>query len=426
MLSFSKLSVIALAAAVVFMTNLQFACAQGAHRKSVATGADILSETNFVALAGQRVGLVTNHTGLVGDRHLADALHEAPNVKLVAIMAPEHGFRGSVEAGEKVSDGKDPATGVPVYSLYGRTKKPTRGMLSNVDVLVFDIQDIGARFYTYISTMGLAMQAAAENGIPFVVLDRPNPLDGNYVSGFVLQPKYRSFVGKYPMPIVHGMTVGELARMIKGEGWLPGLANLDLRVIELQGWSRDMRWPQTGRDWVATSPNIPTFLTALVYPGIGIIGETQLVNEGRGTPAPFTIFGAPWLDAKRMAGQLNALRLPGVRFEATTYTPISIPRVATNPKYVRRRINGVRVIVTHVLHYQPLEVGIHALALVVRQAKARGITRLFANLRMFHLISGSRQLHRMLMAGETGDAIISAWRREATAFKTARRPYLIY
>ena len=196
-------------------------------------------------------------------------------------------FAAIAEAGAKVRDGVDAKTGVAVFSLYGASRKPTSRMLRDVDVLVFDIQDIGVRFYTYISTMGLAMQAAAAARIPFVVLDRPNPLGGEYVSGFVLEPALRSFVGQYPIPIVHGLTVGELARMIQGEKWLEGLDGLQLSVVAMQGWQRSMRWPQTQHAWVATSPNIPTFESALVYPGIGIVGETD-VNEGRGTSTPFS------------------------------------------------------------------------------------------------------------------------------------------
>ncbi len=226
---------------------------------AVTTGAEAFAASRFAAVAGKRVGLVTNHTGRVRGEHLADVLSKAPNMKLTAIFAPEHGFRGTAEAGAKVRDGVDAKTGVAVFSLYGASRKPTSRMLRNVDVLVFDIQDIGVRFYTYISTMGLAMQAAAAARIPFVVLDRPNPLGGDYVSGFVLEPALRSFVGQYPIPIVHGMTVGELARMIQGEKWLDGLDGLQLSVVAMQGWQRSVRWPQTGLAWVATSPNIPTF-----------------------------------------------------------------------------------------------------------------------------------------------------------------------
>jgi uncharacterized protein YbbC (DUF1343 family) len=393
--------------------------------RPVATGADVLAASGFAALAGKRVGLVTNQTGLVGSEHLADALSKAANVKLTAILAPEHGFRGAVEAGARVGDEKDAKTGVPVFSLYGANKKPTPAMLRNVDVLVFDIQDIGVRFYTYISTMGLAMQAAAAARIPFVVLDRPNPLGGEYVSGFVLERGLRSFVGQYPIPIVHGMTVGELARMIKGETWLPGLDKLDLQVIEMQGWKRSMRWPQVQRQWVATSPNIPTFESALVYPGIGVVGEVE-INEGRGTPTPFSLFGAPWLDAPRLIAHLNAAGLAGVKFEAATYTPRSIPGVAASPRFVGKKINGVRVVVTDVARIEPLEMGMHVLAAVAAEARAAGVAKLFPNLAMFHAIAGTKRLHRMLTGGSDGGAIIAAWQGEVARFKTQRARYLLY
>ena len=393
--------------------------------RPVATGADLLAASGFASLAGKRVGLIGNQTSLVEGTHLADLLSKAAGVKLTAILAPEHGFRGTAEAGATVRDGVDTKTGVPVYSLYGATKKPTPAMLRDVDVLVFDIQDIGARFYTYISTMGLAMQAAAAARIPFVVLDRPNPLGGDYVSGFVLEPPLRSFVGQYPIPIVHGLTVGELARMIKGEGWLDGLGSLDLRVVAMQGWQRSMRWPQTGRTWVATSPNIPTFESALVYPGIGIVGETE-VSEGRGTPTPFSVFGAPWLDAARSIARLNAIGLPGARFEAATFTPRPIPEVATNPRFAGQTIRGVRLAVTDGARIEPLEVGMHVLAAVAAEARRAGTRRLYANLAMFHAIAGTRRLHRMLEDGSDGTAIVAAWQAETARFKAARNRYLLY
>ena len=389
------------------------------------TGAEALVASGFAALAGKRIGLITNQTGRVGGVHLADLLHAAPNVTLAAILAPEHGFRGSSEAGASVRDTVDARTGVPVFSLYGATRKPTRQMLASVDTLVFDIQDIGVRFYTYISTMGLAMEAAAAARIPFVVLDRPNPLGGDYVSGFVLEPRLRSFVGQYPIPIVHGLTVGELAQMIKGQRWLDGLDHLDLRIVEMRGWQRSMRWPETGQIWVPTSPNIPTFEAALVYPGIGIVGETA-VNEGRGTPTPFSLFGAPWLDAQPMAAQLIAATLPGVRFEATRYTPRSIPNVASSPRFQGQAINGVRVVVTDVKLIAPLEIGMHVLAALAMEAKAKGVEQLFGNLAMFHAIAGTRRLHRMLVQAEGGRAICAAWHAEVAQFRSLRSRYLLY
>jgi len=391
----------------------------------IATGAEVLVETGFAVLAGKRVGLVTNQTGRIGTAHLADLVAKAANVRLTAILAPEHGFRGEAEAGARVGDAIDAGTGVPVFSLYGATKKPTPQMLRNVDVLVFDIQDIGVRFYTYISTMGLAMQAAVEARIPFVVLDRPNPLGGDYVSGFVLDPALASFVGRYPIPIVHGLTVGELARMIKGESWLPGLDGLDLKVVAMRGWRRSMRWLELRRPWVATSPNIPTFEAALAYPGMGVVGEA-LVNEGRGTPTPFSVFGAAWLDGGSMVQRLEALKLAGVRFERTLFTPRSIPRVATHPRFEGKAIGGVRIVVTDVARFEPLEAGMHVLAGLAAEARRQGKAQLIGNLSMFYAIAGTRRLRRMLADGRDGAAIVAAWQDEVARFKARRAPYLLY
>jgi uncharacterized protein YbbC (DUF1343 family) len=391
----------------------------------VTVGAEVLAASGFETLAGKRVGLITNQTGLVGTEHLADLLSRAPNLKLAAIFAPEHGLRGQAEAGATVRGGVDANRGVPIHSLYGASRRPTPAMLRNVDVLAFDIQDVGVRFYTYISTMGLAMQAAAGARIPFVVLDRPNPLGGAYVSGFVLEAPLRSFVGEYPIPIVHGLTVGELARMIQGEKWLGGLDGLELSVVAMQGWQRSMRWQATGRAWVATSPNIPSFEAALVYPGMGLVGEAE-VNEGRGTPTPFSLLGAPWIEGPRLAHSLNALRLPGVTFRFEAFTPRSIPGVAAHPRFVGVALSGVRIAVTDIGRVEPLEVGMHVLAQIAAEARARSIAPLFANLKMFHAVAGTRRLSDMLVAGSDGASIITAWQSEVEEFKSRRARHLLY
>jgi uncharacterized protein YbbC (DUF1343 family) len=391
----------------------------------VVTGAEALVRDGFAALAGKRVGLIANQTSRVGSQHLADLLAMAPNVKLTAILAPEHGFRGEIEAGAKVGDAVDARTGVPVFSLYGATKRPTAAMLRNLDVLVLDIQDIGTRYYTYISTMGLAMQAAAAARIPFVVLDRPNPLGGHYVSGFVLEPPLASFVGQYPIPIVHGMTMGELARMIGGERWLDGLDALELTVVPIEGWRRTVRWPELKRPWVATSPNIPSFEAALVYPGIGLVGEAK-VNEGRGTPTPFSLVGAPWADGASLAARLNAADLAGVRFAAHAYTPRSIPGVALNPRFESRPLNGVRIEVKDAAVFAPLEAGVHVLAALFAEARAKGVAEPIANLAMLHALAGTKRLHRMLAEGRSAADIIAAWQPEVALFRVQRAPYLLY
>ncbi len=390
----------------------------------VKSGADVLLARQFDVLAGKRVGLITNHTGLVGDQHLADLLSKAPGVMLAAILAPEHGFRGTVEAGAKVKDGRDEKTGVPVLSLYGTTRKPTPAMLKGLDILVFDIQDIGVRFYTYISTMGLAMQAAAEAGIPLLVLDRPNPLGGEDVSGFVLEKAFVSFVGQFQIPQVHGLTVGELATMIKGEKLLSGLEKLDLRILAMEGWQRTMRWPETGRAWVRTSPNIPTFLTALVYPGVGLI-EGIAANEGRGTDTPFLVLGAPWVNAKRLSDRLMAAKLPGVTFSAAEYVPRALQGVANAPKFQGETVRGIAITVGDHKAYRPVETGMHFLAAMAAEARAAA-TPLFDDAAMFDKLAGTRRLRTLLQQGASAPDIIKSWADEAAAFRQARRRYLIY
>jgi uncharacterized protein YbbC (DUF1343 family) len=255
---------IAVGSSIMAAILLAAAVARGA--TPVRTGAHVLHDSGYRLLAGKRVGLITNQTGRVGDAHLIDLLQREKTVRLTALFAPEHGLRGEAEDGVAIREGRDTRTGVPVHSLYGAAKKPSPAMLRAIDLLLFDIQDIGVRFYTYIATLGLAMQAAAEAGIPLVVLDRPNPLGGEYVAGFVLEPAFASFTGLYPIPVAHGLTVGELARLIKGERLLPGLERLDLQVVPMSGWHREMCWPATGLPWVATSPNIPDFSTPCSTP----------------------------------------------------------------------------------------------------------------------------------------------------------------
>ena len=321
---------------------------------AITTGAKVLYESDFAELRGKRVGLVTNQTAMVDGTHLIDLMH-ARGVQLVALFAPEHGLRGLHEDGATIGDRIDQQTGVRVYSLYGNVKKPTPEMLRSLDLLLFDIQGIGTRFYTYISTMGLAMQAASEAHLPFVVLDRPNPLGGEHFAGPVLEEECCSFVGEYPIPVAHGLTIGELALMIKGEQMLPGLEELDLRVIRMKGWQRGMLWPDTDLEWVKTSPNIPDFETALLYPGICFL-EGTAASVGRGTREPFKLVGYPGVDAGKLAERLNGKHLLGVRFESVLFTPRSIPGISSSPKFQDKEIAGRKD-----LHHQPpcLQTGNH-------------------------------------------------------------------
>ncbi len=390
----------------------------------VKTGAQLLAEDGFALLAGRRVGLIANHTTTVGGVHLADLLHAAPGLTLAALFGPEHGLRGTAEASEAVPDGRDARTGAPVFSLYGKTRQPTPAMLRGIDMLVFDMQDVGTRFYTFISTMGLAMQAAARARIPFVVLDRPNPLGGTYVAGFSVERRHISFVSQYPVPLAHGLTVGELARMIKGERLLPGVAGLDLRVVEMTGWRRAMLWPDTGLAWVATSPNVPDFETALIYPGTGLF-EATAASEGRGTDRPFRLLGAPWADGDALAATLNARALPGVRFEAASFTPRGRPGMATAPKLDGRRLGGVQVVVTDPRALRPVETGVHLLHAFRAAARKRG-KRFIDRPDWLARLAGSRRLNGMLRRGVGPEAIIAAWRGDVEAFQRRRTPYLLY
>lgn len=420
---FSFPIVLPLFLAVVLWTG----CAEPeAPAPSLQTGAETLIVDGFDALDGQRVGLIVNHTARVDTAHLIDRVDRAPNVEIGALFGPEHGLRGTADAGEKVADGVDDRTGAPIYSLYGTNRQPTAEQLEGLDALVFDIQDVGARFYTYISTMGLAMQAAAEHDLPFIVLDRPNPLGGNYVSGFVREPEQTSFVGQYPIPIAHGLTVGELARMIRGEAMLPGLESLDLRVVELTGWDRNTRWPATGREWTPPSPNLPTFETALVYPGACFFEATS-ASAGRGTQRPFLQLAASWPEGagQTLADTLNARGLPGVAFDPVTFTPQSIPNMASSPRLEGTALRGVRYRITDAKTFAPVEAGVHVLHAFYQHAVARGDT-LIARPEWLARLAGTPRLQTLLGRGARPTAIIQAWTDEVNAFRTRRQPYLLY
>jgi uncharacterized protein YbbC (DUF1343 family) len=390
----------------------------------VKTGAQVLSESGFGILSGKRVGLVTNPTAQVDGVHLIDWLHDAPDVELVALFGPEHGLRGNAEAGAAVDDGLDDATGIPVYSLYGTTNAPAPEILATLDVLVFDIQDIGARFYTYIATMGRSMQAAARAGIPFVVLDRPNPLGGELMDGYVLDMEFSSGVGPYPIPVQHGLTVGELAQMIKGERYLEDVEAADLTVVSMEGWTRDMLWPDTGLEWIATSPNIPTFETALVYMGTCFF-EAVSASEGRGTPNPFLTVGAPWLDANAAVQALRNRQLAGVQFEAGTVTPESIPGVANNPSFDGTEIEVVQISLTDAGAYRPLTGGLEVLKVVMDLAPDSARSNL-VDRRWMGLLSGGDRLADGFDSGLSVDDLAESWAAEINTFRLAAAPYKLY
>jgi len=391
---------------------------------AVTVGAEVLADNSFAALDGRRVGLIANQTSLVRGEHLIDVLHNAPNVELTAVFAPEHGVRGNIEAG-LLDDTVDFSTGVTIFSLYNETRQPTPEMLEDVDVLVFDLQDVGTRFYTFISTMGLSMQSAATAGIPFVVLDRPNPIGDAGAAGFTLEPDQLSFIGQYPIPSSYGLTSGELALAIKGERWLPGLDDLEIQVVELAGWSRSMLWPATEREWVPPSPGLPTFESALAYPG-AVLFEATSISYGGGTLEPFSIFGAAWADGDALAAELSSRNLPGVTFEAVTFTPMPIEGITEDPRLNGETMFGVRYIITDAAAFDPVESGLHVLDAFNRQAAQLGITDFVDRPQMLDLLAGTSRLRELVVAGVSADDIIAAWEPDAAAFDDTKRQYLLY
>jgi len=364
---------------------------------------------------GRRLGIVTNHTAYDSDgRFIVDVFRSMDGVKVTALFSPEHGLWGTERDGKKIDSQTHPVYNLPVYSLYGKTQKPTSDMLRNIDVLVFDIQDIGARFYTYIYTMSLAMEAAAENSKTFVVLDRPNPINGVSVEGNILEPVQASFVGLYPIPVRNGMTAGELAKLFNGQGWLAGSIKAELVVIPMEGWRRRMWYDQTGLRFIKTSPNIPDIETAAIYPGLCLLEGTN-VSEGRGTTMPFRQFGAPWIDSKLLAERLNALNLPAMRFEPVSFTPIS-------SKYKSQECHGVRIIVSDRDRLEPYFSGIRIVNEICRmypdQLKWRA--------GHFDRLCGTSKIRNAITGNSSLDALRNKWRKELESFLKIRAGYLIY
>ena len=369
-------------------------------------------DANLELFKGKRVGLITNATGTDSRfRRTVDLLAE--KVNLVALFAPEHGLRGNVVAGAAIPHETDAATGLPIYSLHGDVRKPTATMLKNVDVLAFDIQDIGARSYTYIYTMAYAMQSAAEQGKTFVVFDRPNPLGGEKVEGGVLKPSFSSFIGLYPIPVRHGLTVGELARLFNEEFKI----GVRLVVVPMTGWKRSMLQEDTGLPWIMTSPNIPTQDSARVYPGTGLFGGSN-VSEGIGTTRPFELIGAPWLDGVKLADRLNARKLPGVFFRPVHFTP-------QWGKYQGRVCYGVQLHIVDRQQFEPVRVGLHLLEEIRRLGgKSFKWNEPKRNERwMIDLYAGSSELRNEAFNAEI---LWRSWSREADEFRKRSMKYHLY
>jgi uncharacterized protein YbbC (DUF1343 family) len=381
--------------------------------KSVKTGAEILLEQYVGELEGKRVGLVMNPTSRVDGVHMVDTLINL-GVNVTALFAAEHGFRGDAGAGETIQDGMDKETGLPVFSLYGSTKKPTAAMLENIDLILFDLPDMGVRFYTYSTTMGLVMEAIVEEKKELWILDRPNPLGGEYVAGWILQDEFKSFVGAYPMPIAYGLTMGELANMAVGEGWLNLESNPNYRIIKTSGWQRDMLWPETGLEWIPPSPNLPTFAHAYAYPGT-VIFEGTNISEGRGTVDPFLTIGAPQMQVT--PSLLNPLEEKhSVGLDTLSFTPQSIPGKAPYPKLEAERCLGIRISFTTNFHEtDPIELGLDLLKLAESHTPNFQM-KVFAN-NLYGI-----DLKSIIEQGKA----IPSWDSDVEKFKQQRAQYLLY
>jgi len=388
----------------------------------VKTGLDVLIEDEFKILKGKKVGIVANHTSVdKNGKHIIDIINNFENTEVVAIFAPEHGFRGEAAAGKYVEDNIDPATNAPIFSIYGKHRKPNSKMLKNVDVLIFDIQDIGSRFYTYISTMGNIMEAGAENDIPVIILDRPNPI-GGIVEGNVLNKNYRSFVGMFPIPIRHGMTVGELANMIKHEKWINEAEKLELKVIKLENWNHQMYFPQTNMNWIDPSPNMRNFNEAILYPGMCLFEATNF-SEGRGTEHPFEWVGAPFINSKEIIKNLNKIDLKGVKFEAITFKPKDMPGCATNPKFENKIVNGISIKITDPAKFKSVNFGVHLIALL-RDMYPNDFSINRTN--WMDKLWGDDSFRKMYNDNRSANEIINTYQLKLKKFIDLRKKYLFY
>jgi uncharacterized protein YbbC (DUF1343 family) len=405
---------------LIILCALFFAFCTPLSAQRVRIGAEILLEKYIDSLAGKRVGVICNHTSVLpnGVRFIDTLLSRG--IKITVLFSPEHGIRGKIPAGVAVEELFDQKTGLSGYSLYGGARKPTNEMLQNVDVLIFDMQDVGARFYTYISTMGYCMIAAGENGKKFYVLDRPNPINGVDIEGPPLDLELRSFVGLYPIPVRHGMTVGEIAKMIIGEGYL-NPSTVDLTVIPMEGWKRTMWYDETGLPWIAPSPNMKTLATATAYPGTCFFEATNF-TEGRGTDKPFEYIGIPGLHSKLVSTKLNELKLPGVKFLPVDFTPIGNPSTAADPKFKNKKCGGVYVKVTDRRTFQPVLTGIMMLATMKQLYPKKFQVK---NGLLNHLV-GDDQISERLENGKVDKNIFSIYKSAMERFLQIRSKYLLY
>ena len=373
----------------------------------VQTGLDVLEAEKFAPLRGKHVGLITNHTGLDSQgRSTVDVLSHVAGFQVIALFSPEHGLAGRND--ERVSSTKDPSTGLPVYSLYGETRRPTDEMLKGIDALVFDVQDAGVRFYTYTATMGYCMEEAAKHKIAFFVLDRPNLLGGEIIEGPMLDADKTNFVGYFPLPVRYGLTIGELAQFFNTENHI----GAELHVITMRNWHRNYFFESTGIKWIPPSPNLRTIKGSIVYPGIEIL-QSAGVSVGRGTQAPFEEFGAPWMNGDEVAAALNARNLPGLHFGGQPFIPIA-------GLYSGQRCGGVSIKITDRFKVRSMRVGLEIAAILQKLYPKQ-----FEISKMIELVGNADTLQQ-LQSGVPPEKIVASWTDSLTAFDQVRRKYFLY
>jgi len=392
-----------------------------ARSAQVKLGNEVIAEHNYQALSGKRLGLITNPSGVNHDLNSTiDVLRAAPQVNLAALFGPEHGIYGDVPAGDQVESRNDARTGLPVYSLYGATRKPSPQMLQGLDAVVYDLQDTGCRSYTFISTMGLAMEACGQAGIEFIVLDRPNPLGGDRVEGPLVAAGFQSFVSRWNVPYVYGLTCGELARMINGEGWITNRCKLT--VVPMRGWKRSMVWRDTGLPWVPTSPHVPHGDSPLFQVATGMLGEIGGVNTGIGYTLPFQCIAAPDLDPQKTADLLNSYKLPGVRFKPVTYKPYYFA-------FQEQALGGVQLYFTDPAHAPLTAVNFYAVE-AIKTLTGRDLfeqaVKSNRSFNMFDKVNGTDASRKALQSGVAAGQIAQSWHGDEAAFRKQRKKYLLY
>jgi uncharacterized protein YbbC (DUF1343 family) len=388
---------------------------------AVELGIDRLLETDRSLVEGRRIGVVCNPASIDSAlRHTADRFSSDPDMKVLALFGPQHGFRSDLQDNMiETPHARDARRAIPVYSLYSETREPTAEMLKNIDVLVVDLQDVGTRVYTYVYTMANCMRAAAKNGVLVVVCDRPNPIGGEAIEGSRLGPDYTSFVGQFPIPLRHGMTIGELARLFNDEFRL----NCSLEVVPLVGWQRSMYFDETRLPWVMPSPNIPTLDTAIVYPGAVLI-EGTLLSEGRGTTRPFELIGAPWIDGERLADAMNAKRLPGVHFRGVFFEP-------TFQKHAKQTCGGCQIHVLDRRPFRPIRTIVELIAEFRAQSPGRFAWReppyeYEHEKQPIDILFGSDQLRKTIDSGGDIGKLVESWKSDEDMFRREREKYLFY